>query len=242
MNGRLALWIVLGLILGAGVGAAVTRLLVPVRYSDTAPMSLGGAGKDAFREMIAAAYAADGDLGRASARLALLGDPSPVSSLAAQAQRLVAQGQSYQEARQLAQLAADLSTADSLPSTPTEPAQPSGSTGGEAAFVPGQPARVCDPALGEPLIQVEAREASGNPAPGAQAIVTWGTGEDTFVTGMKSGKDTGYGEFTMAPDTTYSLRLGAGGQAVNNLGPVTCQKSDGTGTYPGGWKVEFSQP
>jgi hypothetical protein len=103
-------WIVLvGLALGAAAGLAYAWVINPVRYRDTAPLSLAPEHKDTYRLLIAASYGANGNLERARARLALLEDPDPVRALAAQAQQAVAVGGLSTQARQLAGLAAALS-------------------------------------------------------------------------------------------------------------------------------------
>jgi hypothetical protein len=61
--------------------------------------------KEQYRSVIAAAYAASGNLPRALARLDLLMDPDPVEVLNAQAQQILARGESAREADQVAALA-----------------------------------------------------------------------------------------------------------------------------------------
>ncbi len=97
-----------GLVVGIALGLAYAWVISPVRYRETAPFSLAAEFKDGYRILIASAYHANGDLGRARARLGLLNDPDPAAALAAQAQRIVAGGASYPDARQLALLAAAL--------------------------------------------------------------------------------------------------------------------------------------
>jgi hypothetical protein len=84
--------------------------------------------KDRFRAAIAGAYAATGNLERARARLALLGDSDYMQVLAAQAQRMLASGASFQIARELAALATDLQAGISSVPSVTAPA-PTGETG-----------------------------------------------------------------------------------------------------------------
>jgi len=111
MGGGRRWYLLTGLLIGLGLGLLVAWVLYPVQYIDSSPYSLGASSKEGYRSMIAQAYLADGDLERARQRLALLRDPSPVQVLADQAQRLVAKNGSPQEARALAQLAADLQQA-----------------------------------------------------------------------------------------------------------------------------------
>jgi hypothetical protein len=61
--------------------------------------------KDQYRSLIAVAFSASQDLGRAQARLSLLADPDPFRALAAQAQHALAEGAFPGEARALGELA-----------------------------------------------------------------------------------------------------------------------------------------
>jgi hypothetical protein len=109
MDDRRGPWYLLtGLILGAALGLLYAWVVKPVEYFDTAPLSLRTEFKDSYRRVIAAAYASSRDLGRARARLALLNDAAPEQVLAAQAQRIQAEGGPPLEARNLALLASAL--------------------------------------------------------------------------------------------------------------------------------------
>lgn len=112
--------LVLALLAGFGLGLAYSWLLAPVTYVDANPSLLRADFKDQYRAAIAAAYAANQDLTRARARLSLLGDADPVAELSAQAQRMLAAGESFEAVRPLAQLATDLQQGFvSEPFTPT---------------------------------------------------------------------------------------------------------------------------
>lgn len=103
------LWItLLALIAGFGLGLGYAWVISPLRYVDTTPNTLRADFKDTFREAIAASYSANHNLDRARARLGLLGDPDPVEALTAQAQRMLASGQSFALIQQVAGLASDL--------------------------------------------------------------------------------------------------------------------------------------
>lgn len=109
MSERRGSWYLLtGLLIGAAIGLIYAWVISPVHYVNTSPASLRAEFKDRYRGLIAVAYAADGDLGRARVRLALLNDPDSVQNLAAQAQRDLAGGGDTAEARSLALLAAAL--------------------------------------------------------------------------------------------------------------------------------------
>jgi hypothetical protein len=127
MNGehKAPLYIITGLVLGFALGLVYAWLLTPVQEYETHPITLRADFKDLYRELIASAYTASGDLGRAEARLALLGDDDPAQALAKQAQITLGLGGSQEVARALGILAAHLqgeSISLALPPgvTPTE--------------------------------------------------------------------------------------------------------------------------
>ncbi len=131
-------WEVLFLfLLGVAAGLAYAWLFAPVQVTDATPAALRADFKDHYRLVIAAAYAANGDLARARARLQTLGETDPYASLSTQAQRALASGDRL-GASQLAQLAIALqqniltqppsptkdnllSTGEPLPDTPSPP-------------------------------------------------------------------------------------------------------------------------
>jgi hypothetical protein len=116
-------WLV-ALLAGFGLGLLYAWVIAPVRYVDTTPDTLRADFKDQFRIAIAAAYSANHNLDRARARLALLGEPDPAETLTAQAQRMLAAGESFAIVQQVAALATDLQTgvASIRPTTTTQPA------------------------------------------------------------------------------------------------------------------------
>lgn len=100
-------WLI-AIILGLVAGLTYAWVVAPVRDEGTAPNSLRSDFRDEFRSAIASAYSSTGDLERARARLALLGDADSVQALSAQAQRALAAGQPFGRAQELARLASDL--------------------------------------------------------------------------------------------------------------------------------------
>jgi hypothetical protein len=115
--------IVLALLAGLGLGLAYSWLISPTQYVDASPSILRADFKDQYRAVVAASYASTHDIERARARLALLGDADPVQSLSAQAQRMLAAGESFESVRLVAQLATDLQQGViSLPATGTSAA------------------------------------------------------------------------------------------------------------------------
>lgn len=130
-------YLLTGLALGLVLGLGVAWLAAPVEYLDTRPSSLRADFKDDYRALVAAAFVATGDLGRAQARLALLDDPDPARTLAMLAQRTLAEGGSADRARALGLLAAALETGQLPPVV--EP-------GATELLTPGTPEAVDTPA------------------------------------------------------------------------------------------------
>ena len=103
--------VLLALLAGVGLGLAYSWVISPLQVVDAEPIALRADFKDQYRSAIAAAYAANGDLTRAQARLSLLKDSDPIEALNAQAQRMLASGangQPFNEADQVAALASAL--------------------------------------------------------------------------------------------------------------------------------------
>ena len=108
------------LLAGLGLGLVYSWIISPTRVTDAEPLALRADFKDHYRSAIAAAYAATSNLPRAQARLSLLTDADPIEALNAQAQRMLASGQSLEQADQLAALASalDQGVAPEFTSTP----------------------------------------------------------------------------------------------------------------------------
>jgi hypothetical protein len=124
-------YLLTGVVLGVVLGLLYAWVVSPVRFVDNPPSAMREDFKDQYRSLIAVAYSSSHDLGRAQARLALLGDPDPFRILAAQAQRLLAEGGLPGEARALGDLAAAIGPGvDSIGTQPISSGSPN----------PGQPA------------------------------------------------------------------------------------------------------
>lgn len=109
----------LALLAGLGLGLVYSWIISPARVTDAEPLALRADFKDHYRSAIAAAYAATGNLPRAEARLSLLADAQPVEALNAQAQRMLASGQSFEQADQVAALASALGEGNTVEFTST---------------------------------------------------------------------------------------------------------------------------
>ena len=124
-NRRSPIYLITGLILGLALGIAYGWIWTPVDTLEAHPKDLRSDFKDAYRELIARAYQANQDLGRASQRLDLLGDEDPTRALALQAQLTLGQGGSSEVASALGALAAaiqnDPGAVLAANQTPTQP-------------------------------------------------------------------------------------------------------------------------
>jgi hypothetical protein len=109
-------WFMLtGLIFGLLVGVFTAWLLAPIQYTNASPASLNAADKDHYRAIIALAYKADADRGRAEARLKLLKDSSPAEMVAFEAQQYLDGKGPAEEAQALSDLASALRQAQPIP-------------------------------------------------------------------------------------------------------------------------------
>ena len=81
MKGGLFGQILGGLAIGLALGLLIAWVIAPVEYTDTSPASMREEFKDQYRLAIASAYNATGNLERARARLALVGDQDVLLAL-----------------------------------------------------------------------------------------------------------------------------------------------------------------
>jgi hypothetical protein len=117
-------YLLTGFVLGLILGVGYSWIVRPIQYINTSPASLRADFKDQYRALIAAAYAANGDLVRARGRLSLLQDEDIYRILAAQAQQTLADGNSSDEARALGMLAVAIGQGPSQPAGAGQPTSP----------------------------------------------------------------------------------------------------------------------
>jgi hypothetical protein len=91
------------------------------------------------------------------------------------------------------------------------------------------------------VIAIYAENATEEPAAGVEVIVIWDQGEERFFTGLNPEKGLGYADFSPVPGTSYSVRLGEGGEPVGGLAAVSCQNAAGD-MFWGAWELKFIQP
>jgi hypothetical protein len=135
-------YLLTGFVIGIVLGLVYAWLISPQGYQDTSPASLQPEFKDQYRAMIAAAFVATGNLPRAEARLALLGDSDAVLALSEQAQRTLGEGKSPQEAQALGLLAVAIGQGSStalpspISSQTSNPPQTTNPESGSTAITP----------------------------------------------------------------------------------------------------------
>jgi hypothetical protein len=263
---KLAIWSVLSLLVGLGLGLAYAWGINPAAYKDTSPASLSAESKGAYVRMVAGALAVDGNVERAKARLAKLGEPDSAARIAALAQQAAAAGESAQTVRALARLASALGAGPMTPTplasptvTPTVTQTPTPTSTPRPTvtpyLLPTHPPTltppgafgfsgkrlICDANFKQPLIQVLTLGADGEPVAGVEVLVTWTGGSDHFFTGLKPELGLGYGDFAMNPEVDYTVALASNpSMAVAGITIETCTSTDGQ-TFPGTWQVVFSQ-
>lgn len=104
---RIPLTILAGLGIGIGLGLLIGWVLWPTEFTDADPALLQAPYRQDYAQMIADAYALDGDLPAARQRLNTLGEDSEAQLLAAITNRVLAGGDEA-AIRRMVQLAADL--------------------------------------------------------------------------------------------------------------------------------------
>jgi hypothetical protein len=255
--------LLLGLALGVGVSLLYAWVIQPAPFANSAPSALRAEAQDEYTRWVAWAYAGDGEVARARARLAALGEGDGLERVIALAQRMAATGEDPAAVQSLGALAAALGagpatavaqaspTSTLTPSlTPTTtplptitpvplPTRPPTPTPVGALVLTSQQL-VCEPRPLAPLIQVWALDAVGQPLPGVEVLVEWNGGFDRFFTGLKPEQGAGYGDFAMLPGVTYTVRL-----ALNPAAPLAdvsapeCADAATGQTYLGAWLLTF---
>lgn len=94
--------------------------------------------------------------------------------------------------------------------------------------------RLCDPAAPAPRLEIITYDALLNELPGIEVLISWSEGSDHLFTGFKPALGQGYGDFTMQPGISYSVRLAEGSPEVSGLRIETCASG-----LVGGWRLAF---
>lgn len=252
--------LVLATAAGLAGGLFYTWMLDPVEYYDTAPDSLHIQDKFIYLALIGDLYAYEGDLARAEARLAELEVEADGPVLAGLIEQYLDGGGRPEEVRNLARLAEALGASGgvllvfaSVPSptpgfTPTAPTRPGSSPSPPPSATPAPSFRLvektatCAGPGQSGLIAVWVQDGQGNELAGVEIVVSWATGQDRFLTGLRPEKGAGYADFAMSPKIEYDVALeGFRGDVAygltSDLAPDTCP----AGTTALNWRLTFQQ-
>ncbi len=235
---------VLCLALGLAGGLAYAWLLAP-RPSSAAPDRLNPVDRDLYLRLVAAAYAADGDLDQATARLAAVG-PDAAAHVAALLAADLSDGRPVADmARLAAGLGLDAPAAALLvaprplpaatsPAPPATAATPTTTAAPPAVVLNQQPLCAGEAA---PRLVVRVVDEAGQPLSGvaitARRTDAAGSGAtSTAITGFATG-DAGTADFTMQTGAVYALELD--GQTVaEDLQLAACPDD-----FQGSWEIEL---
>jgi hypothetical protein len=238
------LYLLTGALLGLVAGLILAWGIYPSTVVDVPPSSLSDEYRNQYRAAVALAFATSGDLGRAQARLNLLGDPDPVRALVSQAQLTLLDETAQREARALSQLAGALEAL--LASQETDVAAEGASAedlqGNEtlaATVNPGQGYALRDQELlceaDGPLLKIFVYDQAGNAQAGTRIVTRSDEGQDEFFTGLKPEVSPGYADFTMDPGVVYAIIV-EGVEVINPLQAASCELADGEPAW-GSWQL-----
>jgi len=101
---------------------------------------------------------------------------------------------------------------------------------------------ICDPTLGESLIQVIATNGAGDGIPGVAIQIALGTDpNEVFYTGLKPELGLGYADFSAEPGLTYQVEIPDSGLIVSEIEVPTCQ-TESEESYWGSWEIYITHP
>lgn len=243
------LFLLTGLAFGLLLGFVLAWLVWPPRVSQVGPANLAEPHRAQYRLMTALAYASSTDLGRAQARLALLGDSDSVRSLSTQAQEALASNATQREARALASLAEDLGTylanlqataqavttpnpGDETASTPFE------SIGEGAAYYLADQQLTCESTESPPYLKIFVFDPNRNPQAGVLLSISSTEGEAQFTTGQRPEMSPGYAEYPLTPRVAYTLSI-QGVQMMSGIQAAACETEEGQAAW-GSWLLLFN--
>jgi hypothetical protein len=246
---RPPLYLLTGIVFGLLVGTLIAWLLWPAHITNVGPGNLAAEYKEQYRLQVALAFASSGDIGRAEARLALLGDGDPVRMLASQAQVALANTSTQREARALAGLAEALrehlaaqQEAEVAVNTPN-PEQGEVSTpfetGANATYKLSDQDLLCESAETPAYLKIFVFDPNGNPQAGVNLSMSYPEDVDEFATGLMPEFGPGYAEYEMTPNTVYTLSI-QGVEVMGGIKAAACETEAGEPAW-GSWLLLFNQ-
>lgn len=247
---RPPLYLLTGLVLGLIFGCILSFAALPLQVASVGPSHLAEEHRDQYRLMIALAYASSGDISRAQARLAQLGDPDPARALSAQAQLALGNSATQREARALASLARDLdafqasaqstSIAINTPNPEDVDAAPTPFVAEEGGvYTLGSRELLCESSEAPPLVKIFIFDENGQAQAGVRMAMNDGHASSEFFTGARPEFGPGYAEYEMTPGSTYILSI-LGTETLAGLQPAACITEAGDPAW-GAWLLLFNR-
>ncbi|HDD55581.1 MAG TPA: hypothetical protein ENG59_05020 [Chloroflexi bacterium] len=131
-------------------------------------------------------------------------------------------------------------------STPTseveEPSAPTLTPTESPPFILQDSSPICDPTLGESLIQIIATTGEGEGVPGVALEISLGPDlKEVFYTGLKPEMGLGYADFLAEPGLTYTFEVPESGLVVSDIEVPICS-TDTEDSYWGGWEIYITHP
>jgi len=122
------------------------------------------------------------------------------------------------------------------------PTSPTPSPTDAPPFILQDSSPICDPSLGDSIIQVIATDGSGNGIPGVTLEISIGTNPaEIFYTGLKPELGLGYADFSAEPGLTYEIEIPESGLIISDVEVPTCQVESGD-SYWGSWEIYITHP
>ncbi len=126
--------------------------------------------------------------------------------------------------------------------TSVAPTSPTPSPTSSPPFILQDSSPICDPTLGETLIQIIATDGSGEGVPGISLEISLGTDPtEVFYTGLKPELGLGYADYLAEPGLTYQLEIPNSGLVINDIEVPTCQ-NESENSYWGSWEIYITHP
>lgn len=123
-----------------------------------------------------------------------------------------------------------------------ETSEPTATSTESPPFILQDSTPICNPTLGEPLIQIIATNGAGEGIPGVTLVVSLGPDlEEVFYTGLKPEVGLGYADFSAEPGLTYTLEVPESGLVVPDIEVPTCV-TESEVSYWGSWEVYITHP
>ncbi len=133
-------------------------------------------------------------------------------------------------------------TSQSTPTPDDEPAIPTPTPTESPPFILQDSTPICDPTLGESLIQIIATNGEGEGVPGVALVISLGPNlTESFYTGLKPEVGLGYADFSAEPGLTYTLEVPDSGLVVPDIEVPTCQ-TESEDSYWGSWEIYITHP